>query len=104
MPQVCIFVNAPTILEELLVLAFKKYYNETKTWVFLLKFVAHFLLCPRGVYKHISSHTHDTQTRSNNLWITQRVTPCGKRTRYPLHDSQLSIHRILRFTFISRSA
>ncbi|KAF9788985.1 hypothetical protein SFRURICE_019006 [Spodoptera frugiperda] len=35
-----------------------------------------------------------TQTRNNNLWITQRVTPCGNRTRYTLLGSRLPSHRV----------
>ncbi|KAF9802339.1 hypothetical protein SFRURICE_009021 [Spodoptera frugiperda] len=32
-------------------------------------------------------------TRNNNLWITQRVAPCGNRTRYPLRGRRLPSHR-----------
>uniref|UniRef100_A0A2H1WSR8 SFRICE_034951 n=1 Tax=Spodoptera frugiperda TaxID=7108 RepID=A0A2H1WSR8_SPOFR len=30
---------------------------------------------------------------NNNLWITQRVDPCGNRTRYTLRNSQLASQR-----------
>ncbi|KAF9795462.1 hypothetical protein SFRURICE_004834 [Spodoptera frugiperda] len=44
-------------------------------------------------YKHKSSHTHHTQTQNNNLWIIQRVTPCGNPTRCTLRGSRLPNHR-----------
>ncbi|KAF9793640.1 hypothetical protein SFRURICE_001999 [Spodoptera frugiperda] len=55
-----------------------------------------FPLCRRYVYKHTRSYTHDTQTRNNNLWITQRVASCGNHTPYMLHSSQLPSHRVNR--------
>uniref|UniRef100_A0A2H1VFP2 SFRICE_001947 n=1 Tax=Spodoptera frugiperda TaxID=7108 RepID=A0A2H1VFP2_SPOFR len=51
-----------------------------------------FVLCRGCVYKHTSSHTHDTQTRNNSLWITQRIGLCGNRIRYTLRGSQLPCH------------
>ncbi|KAF9805131.1 hypothetical protein SFRURICE_013324 [Spodoptera frugiperda] len=41
---------------------------------------------------NIQVHMHMTP-RHNNLWITQRVAPCGNPTRYTLHDSQLPSYR-----------
>ncbi|KAF9789052.1 hypothetical protein SFRURICE_005654 [Spodoptera frugiperda] len=36
---------------------------------------------------------HNTQTRNNNLWITQSVAPCENRTRFTLRGSRLPNHR-----------
>uniref|UniRef100_A0A2H1WNH5 SFRICE_036154 n=1 Tax=Spodoptera frugiperda TaxID=7108 RepID=A0A2H1WNH5_SPOFR len=41
--------------------------------------------------------THDTQTRNNKLWITQRIAPCGNRTRYisPSHRTHHAVKIII---------
>uniref|UniRef100_A0A2H1WSC1 SFRICE_015444 n=1 Tax=Spodoptera frugiperda TaxID=7108 RepID=A0A2H1WSC1_SPOFR len=56
------------------------------------------------IYKYTSSHTHDAQTRNNNLWITQRVSPCVIRTRHILHGSWLPSHRTNHAVTIESSA
>ncbi|KAF9813808.1 hypothetical protein SFRURICE_007963 [Spodoptera frugiperda] len=55
-----------------------------------------FHLCRGCIYKHTNSYAHDTQTRNNNLWITQVVVSCRNRTCYPLHGSQLPSHHVIR--------
>ncbi|KAF9803528.1 hypothetical protein SFRURICE_005830, partial [Spodoptera frugiperda] len=71
----CMFVNAPTTQEKIIEVGQR--------------------FCPVvGVFTNIHmTHTHRTQTRNNNLWICQRVAPCGNRTRYTLRGSQLPSHR-----------
>ncbi|KAF9823541.1 hypothetical protein SFRURICE_011394 [Spodoptera frugiperda] len=45
--------------------------------------------CVVGAFTNIQVNIHiTTKTRNNNLWITQRVTPCGNRIRYTLRSSQ----------------
>uniref|UniRef100_A0A2H1W2L2 SFRICE_011813 n=1 Tax=Spodoptera frugiperda TaxID=7108 RepID=A0A2H1W2L2_SPOFR len=94
----CMFVNAPTTQEKILmwgnIFSKRKKRKEdlSSHYVFrtFLNFTPHydFFLCRGCVYKH------DIQTRNNNLWITQRVVPCGNRTHHTLHSSQLSNHRV----------
>ncbi|KAF9811291.1 hypothetical protein SFRURICE_002660, partial [Spodoptera frugiperda] len=40
-------------------------------------------------FKDLSIDTHHGYTQNNNLWITQRVVPCGNRTPYALYGSRL---------------
>ncbi|KAF9822883.1 hypothetical protein SFRURICE_010412 [Spodoptera frugiperda] len=47
--------------------------------------------CVVGVYIN-SSHTHHIQTQNNNLWISQRVVPCGNRIHHTLRASRLPSH------------
>ncbi|CAH0700892.1 unnamed protein product [Spodoptera exigua] len=46
---------------------------------------------------------HTIETRNNNLWITQRVVPCGNRIRDTLRASQLPSHRAKRAVRFAQS-
>ncbi|KAF9823085.1 hypothetical protein SFRURICE_015565 [Spodoptera frugiperda] len=66
-------------------------WNCCLVWVYFQLLL--FLTLPHIV--HLCSHAHDTQTRNNDLWITQRAAPCGNRIRYSLRGSQLPSHRTI---------
>ncbi|KAF9794566.1 hypothetical protein SFRURICE_013836 [Spodoptera frugiperda] len=66
------------------------YYNQEKTNDNISR--KYFSRSPKDSYE-TKLNAFDTETRNSNLWITQRVAPCGFRTRYPLHGSQLPSHR-----------
>ncbi|KAF9814855.1 hypothetical protein SFRURICE_016700 [Spodoptera frugiperda] len=63
------------------------------SWSLKSKQLKDFLHSKRRGRPNVRKQMSLTQTRNNNLWITQRVAPCGNRTRYPLRGSQLPSHR-----------
>uniref|UniRef100_A0A2H1WI25 SFRICE_015779 n=1 Tax=Spodoptera frugiperda TaxID=7108 RepID=A0A2H1WI25_SPOFR len=60
-----------------------------------LENIPDFFLCRGCVYKHKSSITN-----YNNLWITQRVAPCGNRMHYTLRGSRLTSRRANRAVIV----
>ncbi|KAF9800029.1 hypothetical protein SFRURICE_019693, partial [Spodoptera frugiperda] len=52
-----------------------------------------FFSCIVGAFTNIRVHTdHDIRTQNNNMWITQKVAPCGSQSN-PLHIARQPVVR-----------